>query len=246
MRKTIPIHDSAVRWLQHAAFLAAAVALGGCTMTPWTDTWQPAPRASTPASVATPGVLAGYYRVNPGDTLASIAGAYGQRVQDVASWNHMAATDAVTPGQVLRVAPPPAATSISPPPSAAVAQPGTLAWPATGVVTTPFTTGKTRGIVIAASGPDHTVRAAANGRVVYAGSGVKAYGPLVILKHDNGLITAYGHNDKLLVNEGDAVRVGQPVAKMGTDASGRATFEFEVRQNGKVVDPMGFLPRNGG
>ena len=82
--------------------------------------------------------------------------------------------------------------------------------------------------------------------MVYAGSGVKAYGPLVILKHENGAITAYGHNGKLLVNEGDAVRQGQPVAEMGTDASGRSTFEFEVRQNGKVVDPMNFLPRNGG
>jgi lipoprotein NlpD len=183
--------------------------------------------------------------VNPGDTLAGIANAYGQRVQDVASWNHMAPTDAVSPGQVLRVAPPPAATSYGQPP-AAVAQPGSLAWPATGVVATPFSAGKTRGLVIAASGPDHSVRAAANGRVVYAGSGVKAYGPLVILKHDNGLITAYGHNGKLLVNEGDAVRQGQPVAEMGTDASGRSTFEFEVRQNGKVVDPMNFLPRNGG
>jgi lipoprotein NlpD len=150
----------------------------------------------------------------------------------------------VSPGQVLRVAPPPAATSLGQP--SAAAQPGSLAWPATGSVAAPFSAGRARGITIAASGPDHSVRAAANGRVVYAGSGVKAYGPLVILKHDNGLITAYGHNGRLLVNEGDAVRVGQPIAEMGTDASGRSTFEFEVRQNGKVVDPMNFLPRNGG
>ncbi|MGY4729694.1 peptidoglycan DD-metalloendopeptidase family protein [Burkholderia pyrrocinia] len=243
MRKTIPIHDSLAHWLPQAALVAAAVALSGCTLTPWTDNWQPA-RSSGPTSAPTPGVIAGYYRVNPGDTLAGIANAYGQRVQDVASWNHMAPTDAVSPGQVLRVAPP-AATSFGQPPAAA-AQPGSLAWPATGVVTAPFAAGKTRGIVIAASGPDRSVRAAANGRVVYAGSGVKAYGPLVILKHDNGLITAYGHNGKLLVNEGDAVRQGQPVAEMGADANGRSTFEFEVRQNGKVVDPMNFLPRNGG
>lgn len=244
MRKTIPIHDALARWLPQAALVAAAAMLTGCTMTPWTDSWQPV-RPSTPASVATPGVIAGYYRVNPGDTLASVATAYGQRVQDVASWNHMAPTDPVYPGQVLRVAPPPAPTSLGQAPAAA-AQPGSLAWPATGMVAAPFVAGKTRGIVIAATGPDRSVRAAANGRVVYAGSGVKAYGPLVILKHDNGLITAYGHNGKLLVNEGDAVRAGQPVAEMGTDASGRATFDFEVRQNGKVVDPMNFLPRNGG
>ncbi|MBN3786950.1 peptidoglycan DD-metalloendopeptidase family protein [Burkholderia sp. Ac-20353] len=245
MREIIPIRVSLKRRLPQAALAAAVIALTGCTTTPWTDYWQPY-RPSSPAAPASTsgGVLAGYYRVNPGDTLASIAGAFGQRVQDVASWNHMATTSVLTPGQVLRVAPPPAATSLTPQP--APSQAGALAWPATGVVTTPFSTGRTRGIVIAASGPDHTVRAAANGRVVYAGSGVQAYGPLVILKHENGLITAYGHNGKLLVNEGDAVRAGQPVAEMGTDASGRATFEFEVRQNGKVVDPMGFLPRNGG
>ncbi|MGU7774608.1 peptidoglycan DD-metalloendopeptidase family protein [Burkholderia sp. MR1-5-21] len=244
MREINPIRFSLKRWLPQAALAAAAVALTGCTMTPWTDNWQPyrPPAPAAPTSTSG-GVLAGYYRVNPGDTLASIAGAFGQRVQDVANWNHMASTSAVTPGQVLRVAPPPATTSLAPQPAA---NPGELAWPATGFVTTPFAAGRTRGIVIAASGPDHTVRAAASGRVVYAGSGVQAYGPLVILKHENGLITAYGHNGKLLVNEGDAVRTGQPVAEMGTDASGRATFEFEVRQNGKVVDPMGFLPRNGG
>ncbi|MBR8359256.1 peptidoglycan DD-metalloendopeptidase family protein [Burkholderia vietnamiensis] len=244
MRETIPIHEALTRWLPQAALVVAAAALSGCTMTPWTDSWQPM-RSSTPTSAATPGVIAGYYRVNPGDTLASVAAAYGQRVQDVASWNHMSPNDALSPGQVLRVAPPPAATSLTQAPSTS-AQPGSLAWPATGIVATPFSAGKTRGIVIAASGPDHSVRAAANGRVVYAGTGVKAYGPLVILKHDNGLITAYGHNGKLLVNEGDAVRTGQPIAEMGTDPSGRATFEFEVRQNGKVADPMNFLARNGG
>ncbi|MBN3798420.1 LysM domain-containing protein, partial [Burkholderia sp. Ac-20392] len=114
MRETIPIHDALTRWLPQAALVAAAIALTGCTMTPWTDSWQPA-RQSAPTSAATPGVIAGYYRVNPGDTLAGVANAYGQRVQDVASWNHMAPTDAVYPGQVLRVAPPPAATSLGQP-----------------------------------------------------------------------------------------------------------------------------------
>ncbi|WP_038710757.1 peptidoglycan DD-metalloendopeptidase family protein [Burkholderia sp. lig30] len=240
MSKTTSIHLSPARRLPQAMLAVAAVALAGCTLTPWTDNWQtyqPAPSATR----AAPGVAAGYYRVNPGDTLASVAAAFGQRVQDVASWNRLAPGSIITPGQVLRVAPP-AASTLTPPPAPAAA----LSWPATGVVTAPFGAGRTRGIVIAASGPDRSVRAAASGRVVYAGSGIQSYGPLVILKHENGLITAYGHNGKLLVNEGDAVRAGQPVAEMGVDASGRASFEFEVRQNGKAVDPMGFLPRNGG
>nr|WP_323119959.1 peptidoglycan DD-metalloendopeptidase family protein [Burkholderia alba] len=219
-----------------------AALVGACTMTPWTDSWQPARSAPSSGTTGTAGVLAGYYRVNPGDTLASIAAAFGQRTQDVANWNHLAPTDMVKQGQVLRVAPPPAVTTLgSPVPSVA-----TLAWPAQGTVTTNFTSGGSRGIVIAARGSDRTVRAAAAGRVVYAGSGVAAYGPLVILKHENGLITSYGHNGKLLVNEGDAVSMGQPVAEMATDASGRSTFEFEVRQNGKPVDPLAFLPRSGG
>lgn len=241
MKKEISIQLFPQRWLPQAALVAAAVALTGCTVTPCTDTWQPY-RPAAPAT--SPGVLEGYYRVNPGDTLAGIAGAYGQRVQDVAAWNHIAPNGAVMPGQILRVAPPAAATSIAPAPAPAPGSAVPLSLPATGVVATPFSAGKSRGIVIAASGSDRTVRAAATGRVVYAGTGVKAYGPLVILKHENGLITAYGHNEKLLVNEGDAVRTGQPVAEMGTDASGRASFEFEVRQNGKAVDPMGFLPKN--
>ncbi|WP_232514277.1 LysM peptidoglycan-binding domain-containing protein, partial [Burkholderia oklahomensis] len=103
-----------------ATLVAAGAALvGGCTLTPWTDSWQPTHVPHQPAPHASSGVLAGYYRANPGDTLASIASAFGQRTLDVASWNHMAPTDMVTPGQVLRVAPPPSTTTLAPPPSAA-------------------------------------------------------------------------------------------------------------------------------
>ena len=116
MKKEISIQLFPQRWLPQAALVAAAVALTGCTVTPWTDTWQPY-RPAAPAT--SPGVLAGYYRVNPGDTLAGIAGAYGQRVQDVAAWNHIAPNGAVMPGQILRVAPPAAATSIAPAPAPA-------------------------------------------------------------------------------------------------------------------------------
>jgi lipoprotein NlpD len=250
LRTTLAVHFSPNRWVARAALAAAAAALAGCTLTPWTDTYQPyRPPMASPSAA---GVMAGYYRVNPGDTLAGIASAFGQRTQDIASWNHMAPTDAISPGQVLRVAPPPTAVPLTPQPSPSMQpQPSlspstTLSWPATGTVTRPFMPGKSRGITITASGPDQTVRAAAAGRVVYAGTEVKAYGPLVILKHENGLITAYGHASALLVHEGDAVRGGQPVAQMSVDPSGRASFEFEIRQNGKPVDPMDYLPKNGG
>lgn len=249
LRSILFVQRAGIGRTVRAALVAAGAALvGGCTVTPWTDSWQPTHVPSQPAPRASSGVPAGYYRVNSGDTLASIASAFGQRTLDIASWNHMAPTDMVMPGQVLRVAPPPSTATFAPPP-AAEPQPeaaaSALAWPAHGTVTTPFGAGRNHGIVITSTGGDRTVRAAAPGRVVYAGTGVAAYGPLVILKHENGLITAYGHNEKLLVNEGDAVSAGQPVAEMATDASGRSTFEFEVRRNGKAVDPLGLLPRNG-
>ncbi|WP_414441566.1 peptidoglycan DD-metalloendopeptidase family protein [Burkholderia sp. 22PA0106] len=258
MRRTIFTETTTYRRaVSRATLLAAGAALvGGCTMTPWTDSYQP---SSAPQPTRQAGVLAGYYRVNPGDTLPSIAAGFGQRVQDLASWNRIAPTDMLTPGQVLRVSPPPGATVVtSPVPSgaapsvsalpdtqAAQAQTQTtpLAWPAQGTVTSRFIPGKTRGITITSTG-DKTVRAAAPGRVVYAGTGVAKYGPLVILKHESGLITAYGHNGQLLVNEGDAVTAGQPIAEMATNPDGRASFDFEVRQDGKPADPITFLPRN--
>ncbi len=246
LRSILFVQRSGIGWTVRTALVAAGAALaGGCTLTPWTDSWQPTHVPPQSAQRASSGVPAGYYRVNSGDTLASIASAFGQRPLDVASWNHMALTDMVTPGQVLRVAPPPSTATLAPPAAQPQAAAPALAWPARGTVTTPFGAGRNHGIVITSAGGDRTVRAAAPGRVVYAGTGVAAYGPLVILKHENGLITAYGHNDRLLVNEGDAVSAGQPVAEMATDASGRSTFEFEVRRNGKAVDPLGLLPRNG-
>lgn len=258
MRRTIFTETTTYRRaVSRATLLAAGAALvGGCTMTPWTDSYQPT--NAQPARQTQAGVLAGYYRVNPGDTLPSIAAGFGQRVQDLASWNRIAPTDMLMPGQVLRVSPPPGSTAVTSPvpfgaaPSAstlpgmqqpAQTQTTPLAWPAQGTVTSRFIPGKTRGITITSTG-DKTVRAAAPGRVVYAGTGVAKYGPLVILKHENGLITAYGHNGQLLVNEGDAVTAGQPIAEMATGPDGRASFDFEVRQDGKPADPITFLPRN--
>jgi lipoprotein NlpD len=221
-----------------ALSLSVAAALGGCTMTPWTDNFAPPPAQRTAPSVA-----AGFYRVNPGDTLASIAAAYGQRAQDIANWNHIPPAAPVVPGQVLRVAPPVAVAA----PAAPLAE-GALvrfAWPARGAVIVPFEAGKSKGIVIAGA-PGEAVTAAADGRVVYVGSGIKEYGPLIVIKHNDSLVTAYGHAGKLLVNEGDAVRAGQQIAEMGTDASGRGTVEFEIRRDGTPVDPLNYLPRTGG
>jgi lipoprotein NlpD len=90
---------------------------------------------------------------------------------------------------------------------------------------------------------DQPVNAAANGMVVYAGSGLVGYGRLIIVKHNESLLSAYGHNNKLLVNEGEHVSAGQMIAKMGSSGTNRNQLYFEIRKNGKPTDPMGYLPK---
>ncbi|WP_164853776.1 murein hydrolase activator EnvC family protein, partial [Paraburkholderia kirstenboschensis] len=129
--------------------------------------------------------------------------------------------------------------------AAAAPQQGVLQWPLRGPILKTFATGKSNGIVIGGR-PGDPVKAAATGRVVYAGSGIEAYGPLIIIKHDDSLITAYGQNSTLLVKEGDAVAQGQTISEVGVDSRGVASIQFEVRQNGQPVDPLAWLPKPGG
>ncbi|WP_043284933.1 M23 family metallopeptidase [Paraburkholderia oxyphila] len=135
-----------------------------------------------------------------------------------------------------------ASTKPAPAPAAAARANARLAWPVSGSVVTPFAAGKSRSIVIACA-PGAPVKAAAAGRVMYAGSGMKGYGKLVIVKHDAHLITAYGRNGRLLVKEGETVKLGQQIATSGADAAGVGALLFEVRENGKPVDPVAQLPR---
>ena len=115
------------------------------------------------------------------------------------------------------------------------------AWPATGAVVAPFDEGKVKGLVIGGKAGD-PVLAAADGRVVYAGSGLRGYGNLIILKHNSTYLTAYAHNQALLVKEDQTVRRGQKIAEMGsTDADG-VKLHFEIRKQGKPIDPAKLLP----
>jgi lipoprotein NlpD len=129
--------------------------------------------------------------------------------------------------------------------AAGVPQQGVLLWPLRGPVLKAFAPGRSNGIVIGGH-PGDPVKAAATGRVVYAGTGIEAYGPLIIIKHDDSLITAYGQNSTLLVKEGDAVAQGQTIGEVGVDSRGVASIQFEVRQNGQPVDPLAWLPKSGG
>lgn len=89
----------------------------------------------------------------------------------------------------------------------------------------------------------HAVRAAAPGRVVYAGSGLVGYGRLIIIKHNKNFLSAYGHNQKLFAQEGAQVHAGQVIAEMGNSGTNRVQLHFEIRKDGKPVDPLQYLPR---
>ena len=86
------------------------------------------------------------------------------------------------------------------------------------------------------------VRAACAGRVVYSGTGIRGYGNLIIIKHGENLLSAYAHNSEALVREGQEVALGQPIARMGEGAPQKPALYFEIRRNGKPVDPLRYLP----
>ena len=116
-----------------------------------------------------------------------------------------------------------------------------LIWPAQGSLLAGFDEAKNKGLDIAGKAGDAVV-ASAEGRVVYAGAGLRGYGNLIILKHNNTFLTAYAHNQKLLVKEDQTVVKGQKIAEMGNSDADRVKLHFEVRRQGKPVDPAKYLP----
>ncbi len=117
----------------------------------------------------------------------------------------------------------------------------TWAWPAAGPVVAPFDDAKTKGLAISGKAGD-PVYAAADGRVVYAGSGLRGYGNLVIVKHNANYLTAYAHNQTLLVKEDQIVKRGQKIAEMGSTDTDKVQLHFEIRKQGKPIDPARLLP----
>ncbi|MET0320728.1 MAG: peptidoglycan DD-metalloendopeptidase family protein [Duganella sp.] len=114
-------------------------------------------------------------------------------------------------------------------------------WPAEGRVIATFDEGKNKGVDIAGKAGQHVVAAGA-GKVMFAGSGIRGYGNLVIVKHSNTLLSAYAHNRTILVKEGQTVTRGQLIAEMGDSDTDSVKLHFEIRQQGKPVDPSKFLP----
>ena len=114
-------------------------------------------------------------------------------------------------------------------------------WPAQGTLVAGFDEVKNKGFDISGKAGD-PILASADGRVVYAGAGLRGYGNLIILKHNNTFLTAYAHNQTLLVKEDQSVKKGQKIAEMGNSDADRVKLHFEVRRQGKPVDPAKYLP----
>ena len=254
------------------AALVAALALSGCAnkgrLAPVDDHSMGGARGS---ARVLPGAenagKPGYYTVKPGDTLIRIGMDNGQSWRDIIRWNKLDNPNLIETGQVLRVAPPapevvvvrpatspitasaatpaasaPAAPAALPPPSAAE-EAISFQWPARGNLISGFDESKNKGLDIGGKAGD-PVSAAADGRVVYAGAGLRGYGNLIILKHNNTYLTAYAHNQTLLVKEDQTIKRGQKIAEMGNSDADQVKLHFEIRRQGKPVDPAKYLQGN--
>jgi len=153
---------------------------------------------------------------------------------------------ASSPAEAVGAVPAPPAATVAPAPAPLPAskegdEDVNWAWPTSGAVVVPFDDAKVKGLVFEGRAGDAVV-AAADGRVVYAGSGLRGYGNLVILKHNNTYLTAYAHNRTLLVKEDQTVRRNQKIAEMGSTDADAVRLHFEIRKQGKPVDPVKLLP----
>ena len=239
--------------------IGCALALAACGSSTVVRTSAPSkpPRVSTPQygkSVV----------VNRGDTLYGIAFRNGIDVRDLAAWNGIGAPYTIYPGQRLRLSPKgavatttpskpgapkpttpkpttPAPRPVPPPPAAS---PIAWTWPAGGTILNGYVAGEPtkQGIDIGGASGD-PVRAAGDGVVVYSGAGLVGYGELIIVKHNDAWLSAYGHNRTRLVNEGQLVKAGQQIAELGRTGAAREMLHFEIRYNGKPVDPQAYLPK---
>lgn len=186
------------------------------------------------------------YTIMPGQTIR-----FSNAPRSVAVRTKPVVTPAKKPVAVAPVKPVPVAkqeqrvtvSQQTSPPVSASGQ-GKWLWPAAGTVVGLYSsnTSLNKGIDIAGK-LGQPIIATADGSVVYAGSGLRGYGELVIIKHNDTFISAYGHNRRLLVNEGQKVKAGQQIAEMGSTGTDQVKVHFEIRRQGKPVDPLQYLPR---
>ncbi len=242
------------------ALVSMAVVLAGCAeLYRWPDRMtERTTRAPVRDYEKSP--AEGYYVVKPGEALYSIAFRHQLDFRDLAVWNDIGPDYLIRPGQVLRLTPPlivadgAAAGSIqtrpierrepqaAPPDKPLQPPPGyTWQWPTAGSVAKAFGDGSAKGMDIAGA-LGQPVLAAAPGKVVYSGSALKGYGELIIIKHDELYLSAYGYNRRRLVSEGAVVAAGQAIAELGLGPEQKPVLHFEVREKGKPVNPAKLLP----
>jgi lipoprotein NlpD len=191
------------------------------------------------------------HTVRAQDTVYSIAWRYGLDFRDLARWNNLGPDFHITVGQALTLSPKPessAGPAAAPakrvqPPSGAVSRAAVAsapwAWPTDRGAAPRAVPG---GGILLAGRMGQDIRAAAPGRVVYSGTGIRGYGNLIIIKHGENLLSAYAHNRESLVREGQEVLGGQVIAHMGEGAPQKPVLYFEIRRNGRPIDPLRLLP----
>jgi len=201
--------------------------------------------------------------VQAGDTIYSIAFRYDIDQRDLMAWNGIANAALIYPGQRLRLSPSgggggggqaassggqsssrsSSTTSTRKPPPRAT-QSVAWQWPTDGAVIAAYgASTKTQSGIQIGGKRGQPVRAASAGKIVYAGSGLAGYGHLLIVKHNDDYLSAYGHNDRLLAKEGDDVAAGAKIASMGIGPGRRPLLHFEIRRRGEPVDPARYLPQ---
>jgi lipoprotein NlpD len=234
-----------MRWRPLNALPLAFALLGGCASL---VSWNP-----------------DAYVVQRGDTLYAIAWRHNLDPQQLARWNQLGSGNLIFPGQEIRLSPPdgwqapaapagpkpsarnprqnsPARVQTRPAPAPADA-PADWVWPTDGRLASRFGEGDLGGKGVDIRGREgQPILAASGGEVVYSGSGLIGYGQLIIIKHNDAFLSAYGYNRKLSVKEGDRVRGGQEIAQMGTGPGKEPAVHFEIRLHGKPVDPLRYLP----
>jgi len=207
------------------------------------------------------------YSVQAGDTLHAISFKTGIAYQNLAKWNGLAPPYRIYVGDALnlragmpiakRASSKPAPVAQPRPPKTRLASkplpeaklPATVSrwqWPAKGKLGKTFSRKKAQYGIEIQGNRSSPVVSAAPGQVVYAGDGIKGYGELVIVKHSDRYISAYAYNDRILVREGDRVKAGQQLARMGSTGTRGVKLHFEIRKDGEPVNPLRYLPLKSG
>lgn len=226
----------------------AVMSLAGCGMS--SKLFAPIREVGKPAE---------YYLVQPGDTLYKIAYEFGLDIRDLVAWNALSDPSHIRAGERLRLLPPRAGKAVAsvqetakkarPLPSKPLpdidSEPTSWVWPLRGKLLEGFNESVgNKGIDIAGLVGEPIV-ATTNGVVVYTGEGLRGYGKLTIIRHSSTALSAYAHQSRILVSEGQAVTQGQKIGEVGDSDAERVKLHFEIRRLGRPVDPLLYLSKTG-